>query len=91
MIRMSERFLFIKTVLPSYIPLNPHLPSIHYNIEKTGLLISNELGEKGGEKRGVTNLYLPSNHYKIEIAILAVFGVFPDLGEKAVTDCDSRR
>jgi len=36
-------------------------------------LISNELGEKGGEKRGVTNLYLPSNHYKIESGDIGIF------------------
>ena len=75
-------------MLPSYIPLNPHLPQNHYNIKKTGLLISNELGEKGGEKKGVTNLYLPQNHYKIEMAILAFLGVLVHIGEKVVTDCD---
>ena len=50
-------------MLLSYIPLSQHLPSIHYNIEKTGLLIINELWKYGGEKRGVTNLHLTSKHY----------------------------
>jgi len=52
------------------------------------LLIINELGKKGGEKKGVTNLYLPQNHYKIEMAILALLGVLVHIGEKVVTDCD---
>ena len=73
MIRISERYLFIKTVLPSYIPLSPYLPSNHYNIEKTVLLIINGLGEYGFEKRGVTNPHLPQNHYKIESGDIGIF------------------
>jgi len=58
-------------------------------MEKTVLLIINELGKKGGEKKGVTNLHLPSIQYNFEMAFLVIFGVFRDMGQKAVTDCDS--
>jgi len=72
-------------LLPSYIPLHPHLPSNHYNIEKTVLLIINEFGKKGGEKKWVSHLHLPSNHYKFEMTILPYFGVLRDFTEKVIT------
>jgi len=42
----------INTTLLSYIPVSPNLPQNHYKIEKTDVLIINELAEKGREKRG---------------------------------------
>ena len=39
----------------------------------------------------MTNLHLPQNHYKIEMAVLAYLGVLRFAGEKAVSDCDNIR
>jgi len=42
----------IKILLPSYIPLRPHLPQNHYNIAKTGLLNGNDLWKNRHKKNG---------------------------------------
>jgi len=50
--------LFINTLLPSYIPLRPHLPQNHYKVKKTVLLIINELAKNRREKNGrFTRIY----------------------------------
>jgi len=70
----------MKTVLPSYIPLRPHLPQNHYNIEKTGLLNGNDLWKNSRKNNGrSTRIYHQScsdvgNLGQIDVFIACVNG-----------------
>jgi len=47
--------------------------------------------EKQAEKKRAFCPHLPPNHYKIEMAALLYFGLFREIGQKVVTDCDIMR